>query len=72
MATAATSIESATASVTRPGWLGRINVGRLFAHLALLLLVLVWTMPTAGLMISSLRDKDLLTTSGWWTALGTA
>lgn len=70
--TTATSIDTSAAGVARPGRLARINVGRLIAHLALLLLVLVWTMPTAGLMISSLRDKDLLTTSGWWTALGTA
>ncbi|MCM2291368.1 carbohydrate ABC transporter permease [Allorhizobium sp. BGMRC 0089] len=38
-------------------------------HLSTLLLVIVWTIPTAGLLITSLRDKDQIATSGWWTAL---
>jgi alpha-glucoside transport system permease protein len=55
-----------------PSWLTRIDVGRLLTHLSLLLLVILWTFPTAGLLISSLRDKDQLAVSGWWTALSTS
>lgn len=52
-----------------PNVLSRIDIGRLGAHIALLFLVVIWTIPTAGLLISSLRDKDQLAVSGWWTAL---
>lgn len=55
-----------------PNWLARLSVGRLLTHLSLLILVLIWTVPTAGLLISSLRDKDQLAVSGWWTALSTS
>lgn len=41
-------------------------------HATVLFLVVVWTIPTAGLFISSIRDKEQLSVSGWWTALSTS
>ena len=31
------------------------------------LLVLVWTIPTLGLLVNSFRDRASQTTTGWWT-----
>jgi alpha-glucoside transport system permease protein len=32
-------------------------------------IAVIWTMPTAGLLISSLRPPDDISSSGWWTVL---
>jgi alpha-glucoside transport system permease protein len=46
----------------------KISFSSLFAQLLLLLFVIVWIAPSFGLLISSLRDKDVLAISGWWTS----
>jgi len=46
-----------------------LTVGGLIARATLILIVVVWTLPTFGLLISSLRDPDQLRISGWWTSL---
>ena len=48
-----------------------LSVGRLLVHLSLLMLVMVWVLPSMGLLISSFRDKDQLAITGWWTAFTT-
>ncbi len=43
----------------------------IITNLLLITFVIVWIIPTAGLFVSSFRDKDLLATSGWWTTFKT-
>lgn len=59
---------AAPADTTRSSFLSRIKLGRLAANLALILIVVLWTFPSAGLLISSVRDANQLSMSGWWTA----
>jgi alpha-glucoside transport system permease protein len=50
---------------------GRLKDGRQrspFAMVVMLFLVILWTLPTLGLLITSLRTRDAAATSGWWSA----
>jgi len=38
-------------------------------HLSVLFLVLLWIFPTVGLLVSSFRTADQISTSGWWRSL---
>jgi alpha-glucoside transport system permease protein len=40
----------------------------LVLHLSVVLLMVIWAVPTLGLLVSSFRPQAELSTSGWWTA----
>jgi alpha-glucoside transport system permease protein len=39
----------------------------LFINGSLLVIVVLWTIPLVGLLISSVRNSDAIRSSGWWT-----
>ena len=43
----------------------------LTAIITMIVLCVLWTLPTVGLLITSVRDRDSQAETGWWTALGT-
>ena len=45
---------------------GGSSFGRWGVHLAVLFFVALWTLPTLGILVTSLRDKDQIIASGWW------
>jgi alpha-glucoside transport system permease protein len=45
----------------------KIKSSKLLVNLSLLLLCLIWLIPTLGLFISSFRPADDILQTGWWT-----
>jgi alpha-glucoside transport system permease protein len=50
-------------------FLSLIRNWRVGSTLTLSFLVLVWSTPTVGLLITALRDRDEAAASGWWEAV---
>lgn len=48
----------------------KITWSRVAINLTVLFLIVVWTVPTIGLFVTSFRDKQSISNSGWWSAFG--
>ncbi len=53
-----------------PGAAGRI-LARFPLHIVVVVICLIWMIPTIGLLVSSLRPAADVAVSGWWTAFQT-
>ena len=42
-------------------------ISNILTNGALALICLLWTIPTIGLLVSSLRERNDIKSSGWWT-----
>jgi alpha-glucoside transport system permease protein len=43
------------------------STGGWFVRIAVLLIVIAWLIPTAGVLITSFRPESLVDSTGWWT-----
>jgi alpha-glucoside transport system permease protein len=66
--TATPAIVQIPAERTSSGRLRR-TAGRFSVHIVLAVLMIVWLLPTIGLLVNSLRSSSDIASSGWWTAL---
>jgi alpha-glucoside transport system permease protein len=55
-----------TRSITRVGKAGGTSWG---VHLALAILMLIWLIPTIGLLVNSFRPAQEVASTGWWNGL---
>ncbi|HUI88461.1 MAG TPA: carbohydrate ABC transporter permease [Anaerolineales bacterium] len=48
---------------------GRLNkfLGKMPVHFAVILMCLLWIIPTLGLFVTSFRSRQAVQTTGWWT-----
>ncbi len=60
----ATAAAEGARSTRLPGFLRRLPL-----HLVVVFLMVVWLIPTIGLLVNSFRPPEALTQSGWWTAI---
>src|SRR5690606_37307574 len=71
-AMSATTAEDRTAVTPKKSrGAGRLKDGRQrspFSMVIMLLLAVLWSLPTLGLLITSFRTRDAAETSGWWEA----
>lgn len=47
-----------------------LRLGKLPIYLVMLILVIIWTVPTMGLLVSSFRHPQQINNYGWWEVFG--
>ena len=65
----ATTVPPASGAIPERGNGLEPRQGGWFVRIAVLLIVVIWMIPTVGVLITSFRPEQLVDTTGWWTAL---
>jgi len=55
---------------TPSGAASDVRKGGWFVRITIFIVVVLWLIPTVGVLVTSFRPEELVDTSGWWTALG--
>ena len=55
-----------TAAAWSLSWIAQ-KLQRSLLHVAVILLTLIWIIPTLGLLVSSFRPSAQIITTGWWS-----
>lgn len=48
---------------------GDVRRGGWFIRITIVVIVVLWSIPTLGVLVTSFRPEAVVNTSGWWTAL---
>ncbi|WP_151523899.1 carbohydrate ABC transporter permease [Serinicoccus kebangsaanensis] len=65
-------MSTTTTTAPRAGGRGRLKDGRPrspVSMVTMLVLAVLWTLPTLGLLVTSFRSRDDALNSGWWSAI---
>ena len=56
------------AAANDDGIAGETSGLKFVTNISVVFLVVLWLIPTIGLLVSSFRDRDAISSSGWWNA----
>ncbi len=64
-----TAAETPAATTGRTRGVGQRSRASWFVRITILVIVILWLIPTIGVLVTSFRPEELVNTTGWWTAL---
>ncbi|HEV2951737.1 MAG TPA: carbohydrate ABC transporter permease [Actinomycetota bacterium] len=65
----ATPIPAPIDEPERSGNVGDVREGGWLIRITIIVIVILWSIPTLGVLVTSFRAEEFVNTSGWWTAL---
>ena len=66
----AVDVRGTPAEASPGAGVGEVRKTGWFVRITIVVVVLLWLIPTIGVLISSLRPPELVESTGWWTVFG--